>query len=142
MKEIRNNPSLPVLFGVVACSWMPHWSCHYYRLETQSSFIVGDLHFSFLDSWLSLLLYSSLIVLNLLSISNIKSRFAALLVSGVLHVLLGLIHIIRLIYPFHFEVFGYEWSKWASIREILIVVPFGGVCVVMSLLIKSRHKTN
>src|SRR5438874_2352981 len=26
-------------FAVAACSWMPHWSCHYYRLETGSSFV-------------------------------------------------------------------------------------------------------
>ena len=33
--------TLSVFFAVAACSWMPHRSCHDYRLETASSFVVG-----------------------------------------------------------------------------------------------------
>jgi len=31
-----------IFFAIAACSWMPHWACHYYRLETNSSFVVGS----------------------------------------------------------------------------------------------------
>lgn len=138
--RIKNHPLLPVVFGIVACSWMPHWSCHYYRLETQSTFVVGDWPFHFRDSWLSLFFYSGLIFLNLLSINYHKTRFAALLFSGIFHLLLGTIHVIRLLYPFKFEVFGYEWSNAASWREILIVTPFGFMCILLALFIKMKAR--
>src|ERR1700722_849968 len=115
----------PVFFGIAACSWMPHWSCHYYRIETQSSFIAGNLNFSILDSVLFMLIYSILIGINLLSISFVKFRFISAVSTGILHLTLGIIHITRFINPFPFEVFNLEWSMGSSLREIIIVFPFG-----------------
>lgn len=34
------SASLPLFFAVAACSWMPHWSCHYHRLESPFRFEV------------------------------------------------------------------------------------------------------
>lgn len=55
--------------GTVACSFMPHWACHYYRIETGSSFAVADWAFSFADSFLFLLIYAILITAAMLSIA-------------------------------------------------------------------------
>jgi hypothetical protein len=121
-----------LFFGLTACSWMPHWSCHYYRLETGSSFVVGSWDFSRLDSVVSLLVYSTLIALNLAAISRMALRRPAALLSGVLHLVIGGLHVYRLIRPFRFEVFGYEWSQSASWREVLAVVPFGVLCLLMA----------
>jgi hypothetical protein len=122
----------PLFFGLAACSWMPHWSCHYYRLETGSSFVVGAWEFSRFDSLVSLLVYSTLIVLNLAAISRIHLRVFAALASAVLHLVIGGLHVYRLVKPFRFEVFGYEWSQSASLREVLAVVPFGVLCLLMA----------
>jgi hypothetical protein len=135
MKIADRDVWIPIFFGIAACSWMPHWSCHYYRLETGSSFIVGNLNFSAFDSLLSMLLYSILIGLNLASISFIKFRFFAALASGILHLTLGIIHITRFINPFKFEVFDFEWSMGSSLREILIVVPFGMACIAVAIIV-------
>ena len=133
MSENVKKPFIPIFFGIAACSWMPHWSCHYYRLETGSSFIVGNLNFSAFDSLLSMFVYSILIIANLLAISFSKVRFIAALSSGILHLGLGFIHIARLISPFNFEVFGFEWSIGSSLREITIVFPFGILCIAMAI---------
>ena len=42
---VNKNTWIPVFFAVAACSWMPNWACHYYRLETGSSFVVGSWEF-------------------------------------------------------------------------------------------------
>ena len=120
-----------LFFGVAACSWMPHWSCHYYRLETGSSFVVGSWEFSRFDSFLSLLVYGALIVLNLAAIERLQLRSLAALTSGFLHLTIGGLHAYRLINPFRFEVFGYPWSQGASLREVIIVIPFGLLCLLM-----------
>ena len=104
---------------------MPHWSCHYYRLETGSSFVVGSWEFSRLDSAISILVYSVLIVINLAAISRLRWRLPAALISGLLHLVIGSLHAYRLFEPFRFEVFGYPWSQSASLREALMVIPFG-----------------
>lgn len=126
---------IPIFFGIAACSWMPHWSCHYYRIETGSSFIVGSLNFSVFESLLSMLLYSILICLNLVSISVAKVRFIAALSSGILHLTLGIIHITRFINPYQFEVFNLEWSMGSSLREIIIVFPFGILCIAVAVIV-------
>jgi len=136
------NKIIPVFFAVVACSWMPHWSCHYYRLETRSSFVVGRWTFTNLDSYLAILLYSILIIFNFISVNYYKSRFLSALLSGISHVILGILHIVRLIHPFKFEVFGSQWSRAASLRELLVVLPFGICCIIMAIIIKSRGKLN
>jgi hypothetical protein len=124
-----------VFFAVAACSWMPHWACHYYRLETNSSFVVGSWEFTRIDSAASLLIYSALIALNLIAIGRIGYRPAAAIVSGILHLSIGSLHAYRLIKPFRFEVFDHAWPLTASLREVLVVVPFGLLCLWMA-----RHK--
>ena len=120
---------LRVFFGIAACSWMPHWSCHYYRLETGSNFVVGSWEFSRLDSAASLLIYSALILINLFAIGRLNYRRAAASLSGLLHLAIGGLHVYRLFKPFRFEVFGHQWSQSASLREVLIVIPFGLLCL-------------
>jgi hypothetical protein len=130
---------IPVFFAIAACSWVPHWTCHYYRLETDSSFIVGSWHYSILNSIVAMLIYSVLIFLNIFSVAYYKLRFISALFSGILHLTLAFVHISRLLNPFQFEVFGYEWSMGSSIREIIMVFPFGIVCIAVAISV-SRHK--
>lgn len=141
-KDVSVNLAIPIFFGIAACSWMPHWSCHYYRIETESSFIVGNLSFSIFDSVLSMFLYSFLIILNLLSISLTKIRFIAALLSGILHITLAIIHIVRFINPFTFEVFGYDWSMGSSLREIIFILPFGILCIIVALKANGKRIQN
>lgn len=129
---------LRIFYGVAACSWMPHWACHYYRLETHSSFIVGSWNYSSSDSIVSLLIYTCLVVLNLIAIQIERYRFIAAGLSGIGHIGLGALHVYRLMRPFTFEVFGYSWSQMASLREALIVLPFG----VLSLIVAGALKTH
>jgi hypothetical protein len=130
MRESR----LRLFFAVAACSWMPHWSCHYYRLETGSSFAVGSWEFSRLDSLASLLVYSVLIGVNLAAIGWLQVRSPAAILSGLLHLTLGSLHVYRLFNPFRFEVFGYPWSQASSLREAILVIPFGVLCLLMARL--------
>lgn len=118
-----------MFFALAACSWMPHWSCHYYRLETGSSFVVGSWEFSRLDSATSLFVYTALISINLFTIVRLSWRRAAAIMSGLLHLVIGSLHMYRLFDPFRFEVFGYDWSQGASLREVLVVIPFGLLCL-------------
>ena len=120
---------LQLFFGFAACSWVPHWSCHYYRLETGSSFVVGSWEFSRLDSAASLVVYTILIGINLVAISSLQWRRSAALLSGLLHLAIGSLHVYRLVLPFRFEVFGYTWPRGASFREAIIVIPFGILCL-------------
>ena len=131
MLEMRDS-WLRLFFALAACSWMPHWSCHYYRLETGSSFAVGSWDFSRLDSVVSLLVYSALIGSNLAAIGLLQVRLPAAFLSGLLHLTLGGLHLYRLINPFRFEVFGYTWSQQASLREMIVVIPFGVLCLFMA----------
>lgn len=123
---------LQVFFAVAACSWVPHWACHYYRLETGSSFVVGNCEITRADSLIFMVLYSVLIGLNLAAISLASARFWAALTSGLGHSLLGGLHIFRLLRPFRFEVFEYPWSSRASIREAVVVLPFGILCLYVA----------
>src|ERR1051326_380428 len=127
MNLVSDTKFLKIFFGAAACSWMPHWACHYYRLETNSDFIVGSWAFSSTDSIVSLLVYSFLVVLNLLAIQpdRYRIRIIAAAFTGLGHVALGTLHAYRLLFPFTFKVFGYSWSYGASLREVIIVVPFG-----------------
>ena len=126
---------VPLFFGIAACSWVPHWACHYYRLETGSTFKVGSWNFSVADSVSSLIVYGLLIAMNLASISIEKYRGLSAAISGIAHLSLGLLHAYRLWRPFDFEVFGHKWSRGASLREVLIVIPFGALCCVVAVLI-------
>lgn len=116
---------------------MPHWACHYYRLETNSDFVIGSWTFSVADSVGSLIVYSLLVLLNLAAIQVERLRIIAALLTGTGHLLLGSLHAYRLLFPFTFTVFGYSWSNGASLREVLIVVPFG----LLSLAV-ARYQAN
>lgn len=117
---------------------MPHWACHYYRLETESTFVVGSWAFSYTDSIVSLLVYTLLVAINLISIAATKYRFAAAALTGVGHLSLGILHAYRLVSPFTFEVFGYRWSYGASLREALIVIPFGLFAMFVAFSLRMR----
>jgi hypothetical protein len=138
MNLVLDKRFLGIFFGLAACSWMPHWACHYYRLETHSSFIVGSWAFSFIDSVVSLFIYSVLVAINLLSITAEKYRIMAATLTGVGHLSLGLLHAYRLLFPFTFVVLGYSWSYGASLREALIVVPFGLLSLFVAVAIKRQ----
>ena len=118
---------------------MPHWACHYYRLETQSSFVVGSWAFSPTDSVVSILVYTGLVVLNLLAIHKEKCRLVAATLTGIGHVGIGFLHAFRLVHPFTFEVFGYSWSYGASLREAIITIPFGALSLFIALLVKKNR---
>lgn len=136
MDAIRSARFLPVFYGLSACSWVPHWSCHYYRLETKSTFVVGAWSFSFAESAVSLIAYSLLISLSLLSISFGAFRIIAAGLSGLCHLFIGALHVYRLLRPFTFEVFGYPWPSGASLREAMVVVPFGLLSLFVAMAIK------
>jgi hypothetical protein len=133
---LLNTRWLRIFYGLAACSWMPHWACHYYRLETNSTFVVGSWSFSFLDSVFSLVIYSVLIALNLLAIAAGRYRIVAAALTSIGHLIIGSLHVYRLLYPFTFQVFGYSWSYGASLREVLIVVPFGLLSALVAIAIK------
>ncbi len=130
--NLGSEKFLVFFYGLAACSWMPHWACHYYRLETRSTFIVGKWKFSVRHSVLSLLVYSFLIAMNLVAIGFGEYRVFSATISGLGHLSIGLLHLYRLWRPFHFEVFGYEWSHGASLREVAIIIPFGLLCLVVA----------
>ena len=129
---------LPVFFGVAACSWMPHWSCHYYRLETGSSFVVGGWEFSQVASLAHMAIYSTLIGLNLLAIVVQQIRTTSALLSGVCHLAIGVVHLVRLVRPFRFEVFNLPWSRAASAREVVVVIGFGILCLAVAGSVRRR----
>jgi hypothetical protein len=138
MSLITEPKSLRIFYGVAACSWMPHWACHYYRLETHSGFVVGSWNFSSTDSIISVLIYTGLVILNLVAIQSQNYRIIAAGLSGLGHFGLGALHVYRLMRPFTFEVFGYPWSQMASLREALIVIPFGVLSLIVAGALK-RH---
>lgn len=127
---VRVTTSL--FFGVAACSWIPHLSCHYYRLETGSSFAVGPWSVSPTESAVLLCIYAGLSTLNLLALVRPEVQVAAALVTGVGHSLFGVLHLVRVAEPFPFVVFGYPWSLGASIRESAISLGFAALCFAMT----------
>jgi len=133
MNPVSDSRFWKLFYGVAACSWMPHWACHYYRLETNSDFVVGSWDFSRVDSIVSLVVYSGLVALNLLAIQANGFRIIAAALTGIGHLALGSLHVYRLFYPYTFKVFGYSWSYGASLREVLIVVPFGLLSLAVAI---------
>ncbi|MEP6911518.1 MAG: hypothetical protein ABI923_02120 [bacterium] len=138
MNLMPDQKFLRIFFGLAACSWMPHWACHYYRLETQSAFVVGSWTFSPLDSSVSLAVYSALVALNLLSISAERYRVTAAALTGIGHLAIGSLHVYRLLQPFRFEIFGYRWTIGASLRETLIVIPFGLLSLFVAITVRAK----
>ena len=92
---------------------------------------MGSWEFSRFDSAISLLIYTGLILANIACVVRIEPRRIVALVSGLLHVGIGSLHAYRLPAPFRFEVFGYNWSQQGSLREAIIVIPFGILCLWM-----------
>ena len=121
---------------------MPHWACHYYRLETGSSFVVGSWVFSVTDSVVSLLVYTVLIILNLTAIAFEGPRVLAAMLNAVGHLAIGLLHAYRLVSAFTFEVFGYPWSSSASLREVLIVLPMGVLSLVVGIAMIAQRRSH
>ena len=118
---------------------MPHWACHYYRLETGSSFVVGSWAFSPLESVASLCFYTLLIGLDLAAIQIDVFRVVAAGLTAIGHLIIGSLHVYRLVNPFRFEVFGYSWSYGASLREALIVLPVGFAALGVAILLKTKN---
>jgi hypothetical protein len=54
------------------------------------------------------------------------------------HLSLGMLHAYRLVSPFTFEVFGYQWSFGPSLREALVVIPFGLFSLFVAFSLKMR----
>jgi hypothetical protein len=81
---------------------------------------------------ISMVVYSALVVLNILAVTKLGLRPIAALASGLLHLTLGTLHIARLIHPFRSEVLGHPWPLASSLREVLIVVPFGLACLAVA----------
>jgi hypothetical protein len=141
MNPFSDARFLRVFFGIAACSWMPHWACHYYRLETHSNFVVGSFAFSPFESFVSLLIYSGLVALNLLAIYKDKYQLAASAMTAIGHLSIGSLHALRLVYPFTFEVFGYSWSFGSSLREALITLPFAALSSLVAVSVNARRVT-
>jgi hypothetical protein len=68
-------------------------------------------------------------------------RFPVAAVSGVAHLAIGCLHGYRLLRPFRFEVFGYEWPLGASLREAAIVGSFGAVSLWFAGMTWGRSAT-
>ena len=126
---------VPAFFAVSACSWMPHWACHYYRLETDSTFVVGSWTFSRHDSMAALAVYTLLVIANVAAVAWPPARPAVAITSGTLHLAFAALHAARLHTPFAFEVLGYPWSLAASTREVAIVGLFGVASIAIGILV-------
>jgi hypothetical protein len=121
-----------LFFAASACSWMPHWACHFYRLETRSTFVVGDWSFSRLDSQMAMVIYTILVALNLLAVVSPRTRLPVGVLSGLLHLAFAALHGWRLFRPFHFEVLGVPWPADASLREVAIVGLWGALTLFVT----------
>ncbi|HUP65418.1 MAG TPA: hypothetical protein VM557_09070 [Thermoanaerobaculia bacterium] len=126
---------LPLIFAFAACSWLPHFTCHYYKLETRSSFIVGAWRFTPMHSALAMLFYAGLASLNLVAIEVAGVRTPALLISAACHAALGALHLYRLTNFFPFEVFGYPWSRGSSTREAIMELALGAGFLLLAIRI-------
>jgi hypothetical protein len=124
---------IPAFFAVAACSWVPHWSCHFYRLETGSTFSVGSWDYSRRESQAALVIYAALIFANVWAVATPRVRAGVAIVSGTLHLAFAALHFFRLWRPFRFEVFGYPWSLGASLREALILSAFGALSIAIGV---------
>ena len=134
------SPRLASLFFALgACAWVPHWACHYYRLETNSAFIVGSWEFSRADSIGAMAIYSLLIVMNLAAVEVRSLRFPAGVIAGMLHLAFAALHVWRIAHPFPFVVFGYAWPLGASLREALILAAFGAMSVWVGFVSRTRR---
>ena len=133
-------PWAPLFFAISASSWVPHWSCHYYRLETGSGFAVGSWSYTTADSVVALAFYSALIIANLSATITTRVRMPVALLSGALHLGFAALHFYRLYRPFRFEVFGYPWSLSASLREAVILFVFGTLSIFLAMKMRQQKR--
>lgn len=129
--------AVPAFFALSACSWVPHWSCHYYRLETGSGFRIGSWAFSEADSVRAMIVYAILITANVVAVVTPAARLPVGLASGTLHLAFAALHAVRHFRPFRFEVFGYQWPLSSSLRETMIVGSFGLLSIIVGLRARS-----
>ena len=130
----QDLPRSEVFFALTACSWMPHWACHFFRLGTGSTFVVGSWTFSRLDSEISLIIYGALALLNLLAVTRADLRIAAALVSASGHSCIGLLHLIRLFHPFRFEILGHPWPLGASAVQSVVLLLLAILCFLAAAI--------
>ncbi|MBI3448326.1 MAG: hypothetical protein HY049_05350 [Acidobacteria bacterium] len=130
--------SLSVFFTISACSWMPHWACHFFRLGTGSTFAVGSWSFSALDSAVSLGVYGIIVLINILATTHTGFRPAAAFTSGLGHLGIGAVHVWRLISPFRFEILGQSWPLSASAVQATILLPFSLLCFLVFVKVMRR----
>jgi hypothetical protein len=134
--------SIALINSVLACSWLPHWSCHYYTLETHTQFIVNDYTYTRTDSYLSLILYSVLSGLNILSINYKGLRRVSWSLTACGHLSISTFHIFRLLYGFPFIVFDQLWPISASLRETLIILPLGLLSTGLAVGYRPLHNNS
>lgn len=126
---------LPLFFGIAACSWMPHWACHYYWIETHSSFTAGRWVFSRSESLVALVASSGLVLMNLLGVVWARPRAWFAVITGVGHLAIGAAHTAGPIWPSGFDVFNHLWPVVTSTQGVVAVIAFGGLsCVVAAIL--------
>ena len=91
------------------------------------------------ESAAAIAVYSGLITGCLLAVQAPALRAAAAFVSGLGHTAIGALHVVRLVHPFRFEVFGYRWPIGATLREALLVLPFGLVSIALAASLRRRR---
>jgi hypothetical protein len=139
--NLKNENWLRIFFALSACLWMPYLLAHYYSLETNTTYSIGEWDFGPLESSLAIVLFLLLTAMNLYSVSFHSLRFASAIASGVLHLTTSFIHLSRLLVPFKYELFSQEWSQPSSFRQLIITLPFGILCVGIAILL-SRKEVN
>lgn len=82
---------------------------------------------------LAILVYSILAGSNVVAVGVTTVRSSVLLVSGVAHLVIGFLHLARVVRPFRFEVLGHAWSRGSSLREAVLALGLGVLCLGMAL---------
>lgn len=120
-----------IFFGASACSWMPHAALHYHRLETKSSFIIGTHVMTRRESYAALFILLLLVGFNLACIRIRSLRGTVALFSGLGHTLTGCGLILLLFDRTPLVVLDYAWTRGASFRLALLVLPFGLISLAL-----------
>ena len=123
-------------WAILSCTYMPHLSCHYYKLATNSSFIVGNWQMDLKDSIILIIFYFLLISGCILSIICRQIRKPIGIIAIAVHSSLGIIHLLRIAYPFKFKIFNIEWPMHSSILEVILSIP----CALLAIFLLSKKK--
>jgi hypothetical protein len=118
-------------WALLGYTYIPHLSCHYYKLATNSTFIVANWQMDLKDSIIMIIFYFSLAGSCILAILFRQIRKPIGIIAMAVHLTLGIIHFIRIWYPFKFEVFNIEWPLHSSLLEVFISIP----CAFLALLL-------